>query len=165
MPENKAVKTFTVENAVIIYRNFSGKATMYNREGDRNFHAVLDEDVAQKMLADGWNVRFKEPRDEEDDGFWHIQVAVSFKNRPPRITMIGETSQKRTVLNESVVEILDIVELTVVDFIARGYDWEANGKSGTKAYLQTMFATIYEDALDVKYSTSAADTYVGDDED
>lgn len=153
-------KTFTIEDARIIYRNFSGKATMYNREHDRNFHAVLPEDVAQAMLEDGWSVKFKEPRDESEDGFYHIQIKVSFKNRPPRITTI--TSTARTMLTESMVEILDIVELTTVDFIARGYDWEANGKTGTAAYLQTMFATIYEDELDRKYAVSGIDNQ-GDD--
>ena len=44
-------KTFIVEDARIIFRNFSGKEGQYNREGDRNFAVVLPPDIAQQMLA------------------------------------------------------------------------------------------------------------------
>ena len=143
-------KTFMVEDAQIIFRNFSGKEGQYNREGDRNFAVILDPVLADRMLADGWNVRFLDPREEGEDPTPYIQVAVNFKNRPPRVVLI--TSASRTTLDESSVEVLDWADIKVADLIARGYEWTVNGKSGTKAYLQSLFITIEEDELERKYA-------------
>jgi hypothetical protein len=143
-------KTFMIEDARIIFRNFSGKEGQYNREGDRNFAVVLPPDVAKTMLEDGWNVRLLEAREEGDEPTPYVSVAVNFDNRPPRVILL--TSTTRTQLNESSVEILDWADIRTADLIARGYDWNVNGKQGTKAYLQSLFVTIEEDALERKYS-------------
>lgn len=149
------VKTFMVENAPIIFRNFSGKEGQYNREGDRNFAVILDAELADRMVNDGWNVRFLAPRDEGDSETPYIQVAVNFNNRPPRVVML--TSSGRTNLDESSVDVLDWAEIQNADLIARGYEWTVNGKSGIKAYLQSLFITIEEDALERKYATYEED--------
>jgi hypothetical protein len=143
-------KTFMVEDARIIFRNFSGKEGQYNREGDRNFAVVLDPDTAAAMLADGWNVRQLDPREEGDDPTPYVSVSVNFNNRPPRVVLL--TSTTRTQLDEASVEILDWADIKNVDLIARGYEWSVNGKSGVKAYLQSLFVTIEEDALERKYA-------------
>ncbi len=46
-------KTFMVEDARLIFRNFAGKEGQYNREGDRNFAVILPDDVAEQMEKDG----------------------------------------------------------------------------------------------------------------
>ena len=46
-------KTFMVEGARLVFRNFSGKEGQYNREGDRNFAVILDQETAERMAADG----------------------------------------------------------------------------------------------------------------
>lgn len=143
-------KTFMIEDAKIIFRNFAGKEGQYNREGDRNFAVVLPPDIAKTMLEDGWNVRLLEAREEGDEDTPYISVAVNFNNRPPRVVLL--TSTTRTQLNEDSVEILDWADIRTADLIARGYDWNVNNKTGTKAYLQSLFVTIEEDALERKYS-------------
>jgi hypothetical protein len=144
------VKTFMVEDARIIFRNFAGKEGQYNREGDRNFAVVLPADIADQMLRDGWNVRFLDAREEGDEPTAYISVAVNFSNRPPRVMLLTSTS--RTQLDEKSVEVLDWADIRTADLIARGYDWTVNGKTGTKAYLQSLFVTIEEDALERKYA-------------
>jgi|SRR5580765_1247389 hypothetical protein len=145
-----SAKTFMVEDAPIIFRNFAGKEGQYNREGDRNFAVILPNEIAVQMLNDGWNVRYLESREEGDEDTPYISVSVNFKNRPPRVVLLTSTS--RTQLDEDSVEILDWADIQTADLIARGYDWDVNGKTGTKAYLQSLFVTIEEDALERKYS-------------
>lgn len=150
-----AENTITFEDAQIIFRNFSGKEGQYNREGDRNFAVIIpDEDTAQKMIEDGWNVKYLNPREEGDDPKPYIQVSVSYKNRPPRIVMI--TSVARTNVTESMVEVLDWTNIALADLIIRPYDWEVNGKRGKKAYLQSLFVTVEEDYLERKYAVEEA---------
>jgi hypothetical protein len=145
-------KTFMVEDAQLLFRNFSGKESQYNRAGDRNFSVVLDQDSAERMLADGWNVKFLAAREEGDVPTPYIMVSVGYKAKPPRVVMISSTG--RTVLDEGEVEVLDWVEINKVDLIARAYTWDVNGRSGIKAYLQSLYITIREDELERKYSQS-----------
>ena len=144
------VATFKVEDARLIFKNFAGKEGPMNRMGDRNFCVVLDPESATQMAQDGWNVRTLDGREEGDPDTPYIQVAIGYKNRPPRIVLISSTG--RTQLDESSVEVLDYADMKTVDLIARAYNWEVNGKTGVKAYLQTMFVTIEEDDLERKYA-------------
>ena len=145
-------RNVTVEDARIVFRNFAGKEGQYNREGDRNFAVLLDDDLARDLEADGWNVKYLKPRDAEEDEApqAYISVTVSYKGRPPRINMVS--SRGRTPISEDEVEILDWADIRSVDLIFRPYDWTVNGKSGTKAYLQSLFVTINEDELELKYA-------------
>ncbi len=143
-------KRFQIEDARLIFRNFTGKEGQYNHEGARNFSVILTDDVAVEMLRDGWNVKYLEPREEGETPTPYIQVSVNFKNRPPNVVLLSSTG--RTHLTDKTVDVLDWANIEKVDLIARAYDWTVNGKSGTKAYLQTMFVTIEEDALERKYA-------------
>jgi len=143
-------KTFMVEGAELIFRNFQGKEGLYNREGERDFSVFLPEAAAKDMLAEGWNVKYLASRDEGEPDRPYVQVSANFQNRPPRIFMI--TTAGRIALTEESVGVLDWADFENVDLIARGYEWNVNGKGGIKAYLQSMYATIEEDALARKYA-------------
>ena len=142
-------KQFMVEDARLIFRNFAGKEDQYNRAGDRNFSVVLDTQTAEQMLADGWNVKYLAAREEDEEDTPYISVAVNYKNRPPRVVLL--TTSSRTQLDEDQVEVLDYADVKTADLIATGYDWVVGDKTGTKAYLKSLFVTIQEDALEAKY--------------
>lgn len=150
MPPND--NTVLMEGVRIIFRNFAGKEGQYNREGDRNFSVLLDDKVATAMAEDNWNVKWLRPRneDEEETPQAYLPVSVNFKGRPPRIVLI--TSRGRTNLDEDSIEMLDWADILNVDLIVRPYEWTVNNKSGVKAYLQSIYVTIEEDALEIKYN-------------
>jgi hypothetical protein len=148
MPPNDG--SVTIENARIVFRNFAGKEGMYNREGDRNFAVLLDHETASAMSEDGWNIKALKAREEDDQEQPYLQVSVNFKGRPPKCVMI--TSRGRTQLYEDEVELLDWADIKTCDLIVRPYEWAVNGKTGIKAYLKSIFVTIEEDELDLKYA-------------
>jgi hypothetical protein len=148
-----AENTVLMEGVRLVFRNFTGKEGQYNREGDRNFGVILPDNVAEAMLTDGWNVKYLQPREEDEDDTqtpW-LPVKVGYgKGRPPKIMLV--TDRGRTALTEDTVEMLDWADITNVDLIVRPYHYEVHGRTGIAAYVQSMYVTIEEDALERKYA-------------
>lgn len=126
-----------IDDARIIYRNFSGIGGKYNREGDRNFAVIIPtEEVATQLSEEGWNVKIKPPRDDQDTPFMFLPVKVKFNDRGPAVYLV--TGDKMNKLDEESVRCLDDVDIISVDLNVRPYDWNVNGKEGRTAYLQSM---------------------------
>ena len=126
-----------IEDARIIFRNFSGEGSKYNREGDRKFAVIIpDEEIKDQLVENGWNVKIKPPRDEDDSPFMYLPVKIRFNHRGPGIYLVS--GDKVTRLNEETIGMLDEVDIKSVDMDLRPYDWEVNGKTGRSAYLQSL---------------------------
>lgn len=143
----------TVENARLIFRNFAGAEKLYNNKGDRNFHVVLDPEMGEALLAAGWNVKKKDPREEGEPPFYHMKVKVNFDGpRPPRIFLVTLSTNSRTQIDEELVGMMDWGEFDSIDLKISPYNYNINGKQGVTAYLKSMYAVLHEDDLDKKYA-------------
>lgn len=97
--------------------------------------------IDDALMALGWNVKIKPPRDEDDDPFIYLPVKVKFNDRGPNIYL--HTGANRNKLDEETIGCLDVIDIVSVDMDIRPYDWviqegTPNEKSGRTAYLQSM---------------------------
>lgn len=140
-----------IENARIIYRNFAGIGSKFNREGDRNFAVIIpDEETKDLLIEKGWNVKIKPPRDEYEDPFMFLPVKIKFNSRGPGIYV--RSMDKVTRLGEETAEMVDEIDIASVDMDLRPYDWEVNGKTGRTAYLQSIEITQNVDRFGARYA-------------
>lgn len=134
-----------IDEARIIYRNFEGRADKFNHEGERNFALIIpDSSTADRLKDEGWNVRIKPPRTEDESPFMYLPVKVKFNENGPHIYL--KTGNVKNKLDEKSVECLDRIRIASVDLDIRPYDWGINGKEGRTAYLQSML--VYQEVTD-----------------
>jgi hypothetical protein len=133
-----------INDARIVYKNFSGRGDRFNREGDRNFHLVIPtQEDCDKLLADknkfgdGWNVKIKPPREEGDMPFMHMLVKVKFTGRGLPVYLVS--GNKTVELNEDTIGCLDDIDILSCDMDIRPYDDQLpNGNTFRTAYLSAL---------------------------
>ena len=129
-----------IDDARIIFRNFAGAPSKFNREGDRNFALVIvNEDIANKLISKGWNVKIKAPEEEGEAPFMYMTVKVRFNEYGPTVYL--KSGDKTVKLDEESVACLDSIDILSVDLDIRPYNWEVNGKTGRAAYLKAIRVT------------------------
>ena len=154
MSERRVTNNITIEGAKLIFRNFSGKTTDFNRSGQRNFCVILDDELAAKLEADGWSVKYRKPREDDPEQYRtpFLPVKVQFGMYPPKVVLI--TSRGKKELNEDTVGQLDWARIVNADVQIRPYNYPAmQGRpEGVSAYLKQLYVTIQEDPLESKYA-------------
>lgn len=151
MKINNARGVLEIEDARIIYRNFAGVGSKFNREGDRNFAVIIpNQEIADELTEAGWNVKIKPPREEYDEPFMFLPVKIKFNNRGPAAYVVSGDSVTR--LNEDTIGMLDEIDIASVDMDLRAYDWDVNGKQGRTAYLQAINVIQNIDRFGARYA-------------
>lgn len=128
-----------IDDARITYRNFEGRGTDYNKEGDRNFALIIpDLDLAEELREEGWNVKIKEPRTPDEEPFMFLPVKLAFNGYGPTICLCSGNNERE--LGPDNVGVLDKARLTRVDLDIRPFDWTRPGASGRSAWLRGLRA-------------------------
>lgn len=146
----QVTKDLVLPETRLIYRNFAGRKDKFNKNGNREFGAVIPTDLADQLVEEGWLVKCTPPRNEGDDPLCFLRVSLRFDIMPPKIYMV--TSRGKTRLDEDTVGLLDDADILNSDLIVRPYNWEVDGETGTKAYVKSLWVTIDETPFDIKYA-------------
>ena len=127
-----------IDGAMITHRNFAGRGDQYNREGDKNFSLIIPtQEMADELIAQGWNVKIRDARDEGGEPFMFLKVKVKFNERGPKVYL--KSGRAINELDENSIGMLDDIQIMNVDMDIRPYDWgPINGKYGRSAYLQNI---------------------------
>ena len=132
--------TLEIDNARIIFRNLEGRGGLYNREGDRSFALVVpDEEARDALIEQGYNVKTKAPRDEDEEPLMYLTIKVKPNGRGPHIYLVSGRNKRE--LPEESWGLIDQISIANVSLDIHAYDWDVNGKSGRSAYLAAMEVT------------------------
>ena len=157
-----------VENAAMIYKNFSGKPTFVNPQGGkRTFSLALNKEFGERLSDMGWNVKVKEVKDQLEEGektrtvSWqdyvstystefdhaliYTEIVVNENSEyPPNIYKVSEFNGEKTMalIPPEQWFRLDESELVNIDVAIHPY---AHGRSmmnpnAKKGYLKSMYA-------------------------
>ena len=153
MADGHRLPPVEIRDAQIIFRNFSGKPTRFQKEGGRRNFCVLLDDETAKMLEDSqWRVKYLKPREEGDAPQPYLQVKVNYTGfRPPTIDVIA--GSKLQHITEDTVDMLDSVDITKCDMVLNPSWFEMpDGTCGYTAYLNELYVTIALSRLAEEYA-------------
>ncbi len=147
-----------IDDARICWKNFKGKRTEFNNEGDRNFHLIIPNgELAEDLMNDkneygvGWNVKIRAPREEGDQPFIHMLVKVKYTERSqPRAYLIS--GKNRVELTEDTIGMLDDINISSVSLDIRPFDGEGRFGPHRTAYLQSIYVTQEIDRLATRFA-------------
>lgn len=143
--------TLKLENTQLIFRNFSGKESEYNRSGERSTGVVVPPEKLEEAINGGWNVKELPPRDPQDQPLYYINAKVRFDNFPPTIYLVLPDHKPVKLENAEDTNQIDHTEICNVDAILSPYDWSVRGQSGRTAYIKTLYVNVIEDDFAEKY--------------
>lgn len=128
-----------INGAKIIWRNFAGRKDEFNTEGKRKFSIIIpNEDLANQLTNDGWNVRIKAPKEEGDDPFMYMDIKVNVRHNDPKV-YLDNGSGRATIIPTDLIDQLDELDIAYVDLDINPYEWEMRGRTGRSAYLKCLY--------------------------
>lgn len=146
-------ENLVIENASILFSNFSGRPTRFQKqEGIRSFTVAIDDpDMASALSEAGWNIRILRPRSEDEDPRHVLDVAINYNFwKKPEVNLI--CGNVMTHLDEEDLGQLDGAAIINTDVVIRPRLWDDDGTTRIKAYLQEMYVTIEQNRFASKYA-------------
>ena len=151
-----ATMNVTFKDVTLRFKNFSGRATDFNAEGNRNFRVDLTEEMAEYLnnvelntksgrTIKGANVKTYIPKDENAEPRYSIKVL--FGAYPPE-EMWYVTSKGKVRLTMENVGILDRMYIEKAKVQVSLSTYEKGSNCGITAYLKKLIVWIKEDDFD-----------------
>ena len=122
------------------FRNFSGKLTDTNKTGMKMFTILLPAELASDLEQQGWHIRHRPPYREGDEPQNLLDITIHYDWRPTVVTLKSYDGTE-TTLKEDTIAILDNTDIDDATVEFYPYNWNVNGKTGTKAILQELIVT------------------------
>jgi len=143
----KRIEDLEIENADVFRLNLGGnertdsRGKVVNKGGTRNLCIRLDNEIAEQMRDEGWNVKILPPREDGDEAHYFISAEVRFRPMRPSIYLVS--GNKKTLLDEDTIECLDNSRFKEVSLRIHPRVWvNDNGEEKIKAFLSEAYFVV-----------------------
>ena len=146
MAINNTPSDLVIEDAKILFTNFSGSPTRYNPDGGkREFSVAIPLNLVEDLERDGWNVKYRKNQDGEfDPERPYLGVKVSYKFRVPAIWLV--TGGRKQLMTEETVGTLDNITIKTADVIVHPSIYETRGRRGISAYTKELYIVMDDES-------------------
>lgn len=145
-----------IENSTFIFdTNLSGdpKRDRFNSDQRKANLVIPDEEQAQRLLDDGFNVKITKSREGEEEGFvprYYVSVKLNYEsNWPPKVYLVRDGDDGVLLDADSICSI-DDMWIERVNAVLNTYE----GPRGKSLYVKSMelFPKYDEDPISSKYT-------------
>lgn len=138
------MRSLVIKDAEIYFKNFRGIELPYNPGGKRMFCVRIDGRKAKKLKKEGWAIKEMYINKSQTKKRWYLPVTIydtwadtALNSKVFAIIGSGDLRLCKQLSHRSMA-LLDIANVKALNYlIIRGYEWNARGKRGIKAYLRT----------------------------
>lgn len=129
------------------FKNFSGTKTKYNAEGNRNFCVRIDDpELATTLSEDGWNIKIRPARDEDEDALYYVKCNLRDNSKvPPDVYSVQERGGRlvRTKVEPENWGIFDTLYIESIDVeLTPWKSKDADPDDPYGAYVKTLFVHV-----------------------
>lgn len=135
-----------IEDAKLLFTNFAGSPTRYDREGGkREFSVALPLNLVEDLEKDGWNVKYRKNADGEfDPERPYLGVKVSYKFKAPAIWLIA--GGRKQFMTEDTVGTLDNITIKTADVVIHPSVYDVRGQQGISAYVKELYVVMDDES-------------------
>lgn len=154
MAERRYMEDAFLENVRIFSTNWDGKK--FSKDGRPTFCIALEPEIADKMEADGWKIRRKLARNDEEDDLIFLPATINYDYyQTPRIYTVID-GKKTELTKETLVSLgyyrRDQISKIDVFLHPRINTDQFTGEERVTAYVNTMYVFINKsNPLEEKY--------------
>ncbi len=136
-------RKLTIENAVILWPNFSGEPDRFGNSA-RTFNVAINGEFAEVLSDLGFRIRVVEDKDEDDNvknTLFILNVKVNMAtDYPPTVCLFTEYGGKKRkqTLNESTIGLCDKIDIASADCIINAYQ-SKRYPDKTTGYLDRLY--------------------------
>lgn len=134
----------------IRYRDFAGKGFDGDTPGKVRPAICIwidDEEQAERMKRDGWNISYK-PRQGYEEDQPCVRLQMFWKAHPTAFMKVGNSPNQR--LTEETISCLDNIDILSVDIKAHWFETQKNRNVFHTGCLDTVRIVVREDRLERK---------------
>lgn len=154
----KERKLISLEDTNFIWRtNFSGDPERDSFGNDARQASIIipDPELAEELLAEGYNIKKTNPREGEEEGFeprYYTTIKVNYDSFSPPCIYLVSGDADPLMLDEESISILDRCQVLNVNAILNPYE---NSRTGRKSlYVRTMY--VEQDVADDPFAARYA---------
>lgn len=144
---------YVIDEAKLIFKNFSGTKSTFNTQGYRKFGAIIKPEVADELRDLGVTVKTLKPKSADDQPLDFVEINVKLDKEPAPKVIMRKADCPDRYLDEDDIGILDQADIDIAHIQMSIRTWSMpTGKSGKNLWLNNIICVLNENDFLSRYN-------------